>query len=101
MKKYYVELYQTKPGVSYSFRNWDFAKDRYNSDDYNMVMSGTMFQPSVDELLDYMWQAGNDGTLQSTYKMRSVSMSDVIKVDDNYYYVDTFGFLRIGSDNNE
>ena len=48
---------------------------------------------TVVEVLDKIFELGNSGTLKQLIPtMRSVSVSDIIEVNDLQFYVDTFGF---------
>ena len=98
---YNVIVYQANIDVPYVFRSFSTAEPYFDIDDYNFV---TTFQcnnhgdvNSVEDLLNHLWDAGNNGTLQKAIgkQFRSVSMSDVFDINGELYYVDTFGFKKI------
>lgn len=89
-----VEIYQIKDiqNTKYAFMGYDYAKDKINIHDYRLVAD---FETSTYDL-DKIYEWGNNGQLQKNFPiMRSMSMSDIIKVGAKYYYVDTFGFKEV------
>lgn len=93
----YVTVYQIlDTSVPYVFRSFDDAQDKLNFDDYTQVAKFSANKDkSVQELLDITFEFGNNGTLQIEYDMRSVSVSDIIEIDNKYYYVDDIGFKEV------
>lgn len=89
-----VEVYQIKDiaNTTYAFMDYEFAKDRINIHDYRLVADFN----TNDTDLESIYMKGNNGELQRNFPiMRSISMSDIIKVGATYYYVDTFGFKEV------
>lgn len=97
MKK--VNIYQLKDGRTreYGFMTYKWALAHgFNLDDYELVAEMYNDDEREDErILDRVWLFGNDGTYQKSFKMRSVSVSDIIEIDGTKYYVDSFGFKEI------
>lgn len=95
-----VKIYQTD-NRDYRFTPYEYAKSHgFNLDDYTQV---AQFLIKVDQnddswhtnMLGQIWYDGNNGTLQQHFKMRSLSMSDIIEVDGLKHYVDTNSFVAI------
>lgn len=87
-----VKIYQIKDiqNTPYVFMSWNYAKDKFNMDDYNLVAE---FETGAT--LDTIFEWGNNDRLQQHFKMRSLSVSDIIEVDGVKYYIDNFGFVEI------
>lgn len=93
---YVVTIYQCGTDTPYVFQSYDYAKDKINLDDYKEVFGGSIkdCHYSITQLLDKVFEWGQ-GPIPHHFQCRSVSMSDIIKVNDKYYYVDTFGFKEV------
>lgn len=86
-----IKVYQTN-NREYVFMNYEFAmKHNFDFKDYKEVAS---FMGNYEDL-EYIFQIGNNGYLTSKYQMRSISVSDIIQVDNKYYFVDSFGFKEL------
>lgn len=81
----------------YAFMPWDKAKDKFNIDDYTKV--ATVEVPDSDNALETVFSLGNTdkSSFNITGPMRSVSVSDVIEVNGEKYYVDSFGFEELSN----
>ena len=93
-----IKIYQTE-NRKYVFMNYEFAQAHdFKLSDYTKVCD---FDYACEEdandmnILNQIWNIGNDGTLQRFSKMRSLSVSDIVEIDDRKYYVDSFGFKRV------
>ena len=91
-----IDIYQIKDvaNCKYAFMSWDYAQDKCKMEDYEKVASFEMGY-EYPELLDIVWIKGNNGDLQKIFKMRSISVSDIIDVNGVRYYVDSFGFKEV------
>ena len=90
-----INIYQAGLESGYTFMNYDYAKDLIEMEDYKLVAS---FEDSDNDngcILSKIYNLGNDGTLAMNFKMRSISVSDIIEIDGVKYYVDSFGFKEI------
>ena len=86
-----IKIYQTS-NRDYSFMDFDFAsKHNFDFKDYKQVASFL----SNSEDLEYIFIIGNNGYLTSKYQMRSISVSDIIEVNNKKYYVNAIGFKEI------
>ena len=94
-----ISIYQLREVRGYGFMGWDFAKDKFNFDDYDEVLYYTYDGDlSGEELLNEIFDKGNNGKLHNQFpdvRFRSISVSDIIEVDGNRWYVDSFGFVNL------
>lgn len=94
-----VKIYQINATreCPYSFMSWDYAVDKFNMEDYRKVAEFDYpFSIDDNKILDEIWCLGNNGELQSRFPgMYSVSVSNIIEIDDHKYYVDSFGFKEV------
>lgn len=93
-----VKIYQTN-NRDYVFMNWEWSEKYFNINDYEEVAKFFVFDDLCDEDgeldLEKIFIKGNNGDLQKYFKMRSISVSDVIEVDGKKYFVDSFGFKEV------
>ena len=92
-----IKIYQIQFMRSdYVFMGWEYAKDKFNIDDYKLVAEYEEQDYKDDFILNEVWNKGNNGELQCKFpNMYSVSVSNIIEIDDKKYYVDSFGFKEI------
>ena len=95
MKK--IKIYQAEINCSWVFMDYEFAQEKnFNMEWYKEVASFDDDDESDDNtILNRLWDIGNNGALQQIFRMRSVSMSDILEIDGRKYYVDTFGFKEV------
>lgn len=100
-----VTVYQIEDtrNCNYAFMSFSIAKSNgFNLDDYSVVATVCISKEktkgkSVDEILDMVFVYGNtDGRYYADNpKARSISVSDILEIEGNKYYVDSFGFVDI------
>lgn len=90
------EIYQIEDieNCNYAFMNWRFAKPRFNFNDYKKVYEKDIIVDDIYETLEYLFNIFNTVRMFD-YKGRSMSVSDIVKLGDKYYYVDSVGFKEI------
>lgn len=98
--EYSATIYQIKDisKCDYAFRDYDEAKDKINMDDYDAVASIVLPKKgSTNDLLEQIFMLGNTDKDRFNIhgKFRSISVSDIIELDNEVYYVDSFGFKKI------
>ena len=95
MKK--IKIYQAELNCKWVFFDYEFAKENNFSMEWYKLVAEFNDEDESDDItiLNRMWKIGNDGTLQQNFRMRSISMSDIIEIDGKRYYVDTFGFKEV------
>lgn len=94
---YIFTVMQTK-NQKYVFMPWDYAVKHFNINDYKQVALGSFGGngQTENEVLNEIYQSGNIGNLRAAHQhMRSISVSDIIRVGGRYYYVDRIGFRDI------
>ncbi len=84
--------------VPYAFENFDpFI---FNFKDYKMVYENEVETESVELLLEDLYMIFNSSYIRvergfEDFNGHSLSVSDIIFVDGEYYYVEYFGFKNI------
>lgn len=81
---------------SYVFMDYHFSQKKINANDYQKVYMGMMSDKTT---LEYLFLKHNEDYRPFAKRMRSLSISDIIIVDDGThqkaYYTDSFGFVEI------
>ena len=86
-----VRVYQTS-NRDYVFMSWEWSQKYFNFNDYKLVAE---FDNDYDDL-EGIFQLGNNGKLKSQgFKMRSISVSDIIEIDGVKYFVNDIGFVEL------
>ena len=93
-----IIIYQTD-NRDYSFMPWEYAKEKFNMNDYQEVLYYT-YDGDLDneDLLNKIFNDGNNGKLHNQFpdnRFRSLSVSDIVEVDGIKYYIDSFGFKEL------
>lgn len=107
MDRYY-KLYQlsTKEGevVDYLFDSWKYAKSLFKFSDYKITYEGIHSHSECEcddvELLEALFTKFNVARPKD-FMGHSMSVSDVIKLDDKYYYCDITGWKDITEEVNK
>lgn len=97
-------IYQTD--ADYRFKEWDFARDQFNLDDYKEVYAGELvdsvnykgeqisFNEDDADVLENLYAASN--SLPKWRMARSLSVGDVVEISrkdcSRYYYCDSMGW---------
>lgn len=90
-----VNIYQLDITSNYVFMDYEFAlTHNFNLYDYKLVAS---FNTEKEDLEDIFY-IGNNGKLQEYFKVRSLSVSDIIEINGKKYYIDSFGYQEIKED---
>lgn len=99
-----VTIYQIKNvrDTDYAFRGWEGAEKYLSTKpltrDYDAVVN-THYNVSeydcVSDFLEALYATYNSPFTQRPANMRSLSVSDIIKIDNAYYYCDNFGWVEI------
>ena len=94
-----IKIYQIKEEnlTKYGFMDYEFAKEHgFDLNDYKLVAEFKIEEKEdIFNTLNEIFRKGNDGTLTGKYNMRSLSVSDIIFIDEKYYYIDLFGFKLV------
>ena len=91
-KLYQIKDWENNP---YIFRGFNTAqKYGFNLKDYEVVYSGEVPDDEVEKVLEDFFTLFNVYHPQD-FTGRSMSISDIIELDGEYYYTESFGFKKI------
>jgi len=98
MKFNYV-IYQVRVESDFAFMRWEWAeKHNWSFNSYRSVWNGAEEAKNSLELLENLFEKFNLYHPEG-YKAHSMSVSDVVRIDDGnnikYYYCDSFGWVDI------
>lgn len=91
-----TKIYQIKniSEVNYAFR--DYNSQLFSFSDYELVAQLETSDALDETMLEFLFREGNNGQLQKTFpNMRSLSVSDVIEIEDRKYYINNIGYKVI------
>ena len=91
------KIYQVDPhNCDYAFEWWSWCKDRFNFKDYKLVYEADV-EPSAGgpmAMLEELFELFNKHR-PTDFKGHSLSVSDVVELDDKFYFCDSVGWLDI------
>lgn len=91
-KKYEYVIRQCPINTPYCFRNFDFAMEHnWKLADYVTVYAGKVDGETVNDTLEKLFYIFNEKRPED-YFGRSLSKSDVVRLDGKYYYCDWLGW---------
>lgn len=95
MKTYNFKLYQiSNLDTDYAFMPWPYAKyNGFDLEDYDCVCTGTYPAEDHNGLLESLFAVFNMGT--NPDGVRGMSVSDIVEVDGEKYYCDSYGWQAI------
>jgi hypothetical protein len=100
--KYNYKIFQLKENnelaTQIAFRNFDRIKHLISLDLYNNVYENTLEtdKTNVNAILENLYIKFNVGQKPNGYKGHSLSVSDIVYLNDfGYYFCDSFGFKKI------
>ena len=91
-----IKLYQLT-NVTYLFFRYDYMKEKgfpITLDNYKCVYEKVLLNSNVSDI-DLMNKLYEVFQFVHPYKGHSVSVSDIFQINDNYYYVESFGFKKL------
>ena len=80
----------------YAFEWWDWAKDQFSLNDYEVVYEGEL-NPNNNKpeaVLDTLFEIFNISRPED-FKGHSLSVSDVVELDGVNYYCDSVGWVKV------
>ena len=91
----FYKIYQTN-NRRYVFMGHEYAKKNgFSLNDYNMVYEGEIErEKTINETLEKIYVQLNMYR-PDDYNARSLSVSDIVEINGEKYYVDSLGFTRI------
>lgn len=100
MKTLKFSIYQIKnvAKCDYAFRGYSATK--FSMDDYELVYSDSISVEESDNYMDVLEDLFEIFNYKrpKDFTGRSLSVSDIIKLDDKYYYCDDFGWQLLNID---
>ena len=98
MHTYKIKQVKDIKNCDYAFEWWDWAKDKFNIEDYEVVYEG--------EVTDNAYAKGDDYVLErlftqfnidhpEDFRGHSLSVSDVVELDGVNYYCDSAGWVKL------
>lgn len=94
--KYKIKQIRDLRNCDYSFEWWDWAKDKFDLADYDVVYEGDIV-PSENgptATLDELFEIFNIRRPED-FKGHSLSVSDVVELDGANYYCDSTGWVKV------
>lgn len=91
------EIYQIQDmhECPYGFMRWEFAqKHNFSLSDYKSIYSGKIKNMEIPSALESLFELFNLNH-PSDFHGHSLSVSDIVKLDNKYYYCNSFGFEDI------
>lgn len=92
--KYKILQLKDLHDCDYSFEGWDWAKDRFNINDYKVVYEGEIEGNSNYACLEKLFEIFNIRHPED-FRGHSLSVSDIVILDDGYWYCDSWGWTDI------
>ena len=88
-------IYQVDPHFcDYAFEWWDWCKDEFNFSDYNLIYEGEIEVEDINKTLEDLFRIFNNER-PSDFKGHSLSVSDLVEIDNKFYYCDSHGWIDI------
>ena len=96
--KYNVYQIDDLENCDYAFRRYEIAKPRFDFSDYRHVYTGTVQSTgNIFQVLDKIFKILNIEH-PDDYVGRSLSVSDIVEINDRYFFCDSFGWVEIKVD---
>ena len=81
---------------------FDFSKYLvvYENDNYEHINSLILklTEQGTTTLLEYIFRIFNSSNKPESFKGHSLSVSDIVQIDNDFFYVDNFGFKMLSID---
>lgn len=89
-----IKIYQLPVENSKTFMNYNFItqtkKEKIDISEYELVFEGEVEASNLEEVFTIFNVNHPEG-----YKGRSLSVSDVVEVDETYWFCDSWGFKNL------
>lgn len=93
--KYKLLQVKDVENCSYVFSGFKFAQQKgFSLNDYEVVYEGEVEDVDVETMLEKLFTLFNIFHPED-FEGRSMSVSDVVKLGEDYYYTDIYGFKKI------
>lgn len=95
--KYKIKQIKDLKQCDYSFEWWDWAKDKFTLNDYEVVYEGEIDGVSSNDVLERLFIIFNTNRPKD-FKGHSLSVSDVVELEGVNYYCDNVGWVDISKE---
>ena len=92
--KYKIKQIKDAENCEYAFSHYNWCKDQINLDDYEVVYEGELDYPEMPDALEELFDIFNIRR-PNNFEGRSMSVSDIVEVDDENYYCDAVGWVKL------
>jgi hypothetical protein len=93
--KYKLLQVKDVENCSYVFSGFKFAQQKgFSLNDYEVVYEGEVEDEDVENMLEKLFTLFNIFHPED-FEGRSMSVSDVVKLGEDYYYTDIYSFKKI------
>ena len=92
--KYKIKQIKDIKNCDYAVEWWDWAKDKFNLDDYEVVYEGEIEGVSPQQVLEELFEIFNIRHPED-FRGHSLSVSDVVELDGKNYYCDSIGWKEL------
>ena len=92
--KYKIKQIKDLRNCDYAFEWWDWAKEKFSLNDYEVVYEGEIEGNNVKAILEELFEIFNIDRPED-FKGHSLSVSDVVELDGINYYCDSIDWKRL------
>lgn len=93
--KYKIKQIKDLKNCDYAFEHYDWCKDKINLNDYEVVYEGEIeAETNTTSTLEKLFEIFNINHPKD-FKGHSLSVSDIVELDDKNYYCDAFGWVKL------
>lgn len=92
--KYKIKQIKDIKNCGYSFEWWDWAKEKFSLDDYEVVYEGEIEGENPNAVLEELFEIFNIRHPED-FHGHSLSVSDVVELDGVNYYCDSVGWVKL------
>ena len=92
--KYKIKQIKDVDNCEHSFKYYEQCKDKINLDEYEVVYEGELDCQEMSNALEELFKIFNI-KIPEDFKGRSMSISDIVKIDGKNYYCDMIGWEEL------
>ena len=92
--KYKIKQIKDIKNCDYAFEWWDWAKEKFTLDDYDVVYEGEIEGTNPNAVLEELFKIFNIERPED-FTGHSLSVSDVVELDGVNYYCDSIGWVKL------
>jgi len=92
--RYKIKQIKDIKNCDYAFEWWDWAKDKFTLNDYEVVYEGEIDSVSPQHALEELFEIFNIRHPED-FRGHSLSVSDVVELDGKNYYCDSIGWKEL------